>query len=121
VIGNENWLDFKSLSVEQLEMLDIVLIAPGYIARNDRVTEAINAKIIETVNKLPNKYHYTGYELLHFVGEMLHSYGVYFQTGMGKIGKYPGVIFEGFDYSEGNDNAVVPLIKFEKSEFKIVN
>jgi hypothetical protein len=121
IVGNENWLDFKSLSLEQLEMLNIVLIAPGYIAQNNHETEAINTKIIESVHKIPNKYHYTGYELLHFVGEMLHEYGVYFQTGMYKIGKYPGVIFEGFDYTEGNDNAVVPLILFEKSEFKIVN
>lgn len=121
IIGNENWLNFKSLSLEQLEMLNIVLIAPGYVARNNRIIEAINTKILDSVNKLPNKYHYTGYELIHFVGEMLNKYGVYFQTGMNKIGKYPGVIFEGFDYTEGNDNAVVPLIKFEKSELKIVN
>lgn len=121
IVGNENWLDFKSLSLEQLEMLNIVLIAPGYIAQNNREIDGINTKITETVHKTPNKYHYTGYELLHFVGEMLHAHGVYFQTGMYKTGKYPGVIFEGFDYTEGNDNAVVPLIRFEKSEFKIVN
>jgi hypothetical protein len=102
-------------------MLNIILISPGYIASDNHRLDALNNKIIASVHKLPNKYHYTGYELLHFAGEMLHLYGVYFQVGMQKIGKYPGVIFEGFDYSEGNDNAVVPLIRFEKSEFMIVN
>ena len=121
IIGNENWLNFKSLSLEQLEMLNIVLIAPGYVHRENYRLEDLNSKIINSVNKVPNKYHYTGYELIYFVGEMMKSYGVYFQTGMIKMGKYPGIVFEGFDYSEGNDNAVVPLILFENSEFKIVN
>jgi hypothetical protein len=121
ILGNENWLDFKSLSLEQLEMLNIVLIAPSYVPRDNPHLGTINTKIIESFHKIPNKYHYTGYELVHFTGEMLHSYGVYFQTGLQKIGKYPGVIFEGFDYTEGNDNAVVPLIRFEDTEFKIVN
>ncbi|MBR9998330.1 MAG: amino acid ABC transporter substrate-binding protein [Cyclobacteriaceae bacterium] len=121
IIGNENWLDFKSLSLEQLAMLNIVLIAPSYVERDNSTLNEINSRIIDAVNKLPNKYHYTGYELLRFVGEMLGEYGVYFQTGMSKMGKFPGVIYEGFDYSQGNDNAVVPLIKFEKSEFRIVN
>jgi hypothetical protein len=121
IIGNESWLNFKSLSLEQLEMLNIILIAPGYVKRDNYRLENLNMKIIEAVNKLPNKYHYTGYELLYFVGEMLNSYGVYFQTGMSKIGKYPGIVFEGFDYSEGNDNAVVPIIRFDNSEFKILN
>jgi hypothetical protein len=121
IIGNENWLGFKSLSLEQLEMLNVLLIAPGFIDRENYRLNNLNEKIIESVNKVPNRYHYTGYELLHFVGEMLRSYGVYFQTGLSKIGKYPGVIFEGFDYSKGNDNAVVPLILFKNSEFRIVN
>jgi tetratricopeptide (TPR) repeat protein len=121
IIGNENWIDFKSLSLEQLSMLNIVLIAPSYVDRDNYRLNELNSRIIITVNKSPNKYHYTGYELVNFVGEMLDRYGVYFQTGMGKLGKFPGVIFTGFDYSESNDNAVVPLIRFEDSGFRIVN
>ena len=121
IVGNENWIDFKSLSLEQLAMLNIVLIAPSYINRDNYMLNELNSRIIADVNKLPNKYHYTGYELINFVGEMLDQHGVYFQTGLDKTGRIPGVIFEGFDYTEGNDNAVVPLIKFEDTGFRVVN
>lgn len=121
IVGNENWIDFKSLSLEQLAMLNIVLIAPSYINRDNYRLNELNTRIIAAVNKLPNKYHYTGYELIHFIGEMLDKYGVYFQTGLDKTGRIPGVIFEGFDYTEGNDNAVVPLIRFEDTGFRVVN
>lgn len=121
IIGNEDWMKFKSLSLEQMEALDIILIAPGYIDKNNTVIAGINEKIKNLLNQPPNKYHYTGYELLRYVGKMLDQYGVYFQTGFNKTGNYPGLLFQGFDYTGGNDNAVVPIIKFVNSEFKIVN
>jgi len=121
IIGNENWIDFKSLSFEQLTLLNIVLISPSFIDSGNPLLESLNNRIIESVNRMPNKYHYTGYELVHFIGKMLDQYGVYFQTGMNKMGKIPGVLFEGFDYTEGNDNAVVPLIRFSDDGFRIVN
>jgi hypothetical protein len=121
IIGNENWIDFKSLSFEQLTLLNIVLISPSFIDSGNPLLESLNNRIIESVKRMPNKYHYTGYELVHFIGKMLDQYGVYFQTGMNKMGKIPGVLFEGFDYTEGNDNAVVPLIRFSDDGFRIVN
>jgi hypothetical protein len=121
IVGNETWVDFKSLSLEQLSLLNIVLIAPSFIERDNHRLKDLNDQIIVAVNKSPNKYHYTGYELIHFIGEMFDRYGVYFQTGMSRMGRIPGVIFQGFDYSEGNDNAVVPLIRFENTEFRVVN
>ncbi len=121
IIGDESWLHFRSLSLEQWELLDILLIAPGFIASGNPVIEDINQKVIFTYNKPPTRYHYLGYETMHFLGNMLHSYGTHFQVKMSEKGRYPGLLFQGFDYSDGNDNAVVPLIKFENSEFKIVN
>jgi hypothetical protein len=46
IIGNENWIDFKSLSLEQLAMLNIVLIAPSYVDRDNYRLNELNSRII---------------------------------------------------------------------------
>ena len=121
VIGHEDWLDYKSLSLSQMESLDIKFVAPGYISNSNPKLQDVYQKILYTLNKSPNKYHYLGYELINFVGEMLQEYGIYFQTGLRERGIIPGILYQGFDYSNSNDNRLIPIIKFEDSHFSIAN
>ena len=81
----------------------------------------INQKVIHTLNCAPNKYHYAGYELMHLVGTMMKKFGVYFQAGMMNIDFIPGVLIQGFNYQNSNDNAVIPLVELKDSEFQIIN
>ena len=69
----------------------------------------------------PSKYAYNGYELISFFGKMLNENGVYFQIAFKDLGFVGGEIYEGFNYSTGNDNKHTPLVKFVESELKVVN
>jgi len=121
LIGYEDWLDYKSLSLNQMEMLDVKFIAPGYISNTNPHLQDVYQKILHTINKSPNKYHYLGYELINFVGKMLYQHGIYFQVGLYDQEVYPGILYQGFDYSRGNDNQLIPIIEFEDSHFLISN
>ena len=121
LIGYEDWLDYKSLSLNQMELLDVKFIAPGYISNANPHLQDVYQKILLTINKSPNKYHYLGYELINFVGEMLYQHGIYFQVGLYDQEVYPGILYQGFDYSRGNDNQLIPIIEFEDSHFLISN
>lgn len=121
IIGEESWMYFPNVSLEQFEMLKLVLIAPGYISPDNPNLSEINDKFLNTVYSPPSRYHYIGYEMMHFLGNMLSRYGVYFQTGMRTMGTYPGILYQGFNYTDSNDNSIVPIIRFENSEFDIVN
>jgi hypothetical protein len=121
LIGYEDWLDYKSLSLNQMELLDVKFIAPGYISNTNPHLQDVYQKILHTINKSPNKYHYLGYELINFVGEMLYQHGIYFQVGLYDQEVYPGILYQGFDYSKGNDNQLIPIIEFEDSHFLISN
>jgi hypothetical protein len=121
LIGYEDWLDYKSLSLNQMELLDVKFIAPGYISNTNPHLQDVYQKILHTINKSPNKYHYLGFELINFVGEMLYQHGIYFQVGLYDQEVYPGILYQGFDYSKGNDNQYIPIIEFEDSHFLISN
>lgn len=121
VIGYEEWLDYKSLSLNQMELLDIKFIAPGYISNTNPKLQDVYQKILYSINTSPNKYHYVGYELINFVGEMLYQYGTYFQVGLYDQEFYPGILYQGFDYSKSNDNQYIPIIEFKDSHFLISN
>ncbi len=121
IIGNESWLTFKSVSLNQLERLSVLLLAPSYISHKNAALQDVNQKLLYTLNQPPTKYHYLGYETINFVGEMLNLYGVYFQVGLRTQGIYPGVLYQGYNYMESNDNIHIPIIEFKNSEFWIVN
>ena len=121
LIGYEEWLDYKSISFNQMEMLDIKFIAPGYVSNSNPKLEDVYQKILYTINKSPNKYHYLGYELINFAGEMLYQFGTYFQVGLYDHDFYPGILYEGFNYSKSNDNRHIPIIEFKDSHFSISN
>lgn len=121
MIGLEEWLDFKFVSYEQLERLQIVLIAPSYINYEKPSVKAFKETYMKETNSLPSIFAYTGYGMMTYFGEMLHKYGTYFQTGFDQEDTTEGTVFPGHNYSGSNDNQYVPLVQFKDAELTIVN
>ena len=121
VIGNEDWINVQQLSLEQLNRLNVVLTAPGYIYMDNQHIAQVNKLIINKIHAPPDKYHYLGFEMISYIGHMFNKYGSPFINGLKREGYTKGLIFYGFDYSHGNDNNLVPMIKFIHNNFTIVN
>ena len=121
IIGSEDWLNFKSVSLEQYDMIDIALVAPTFVDIDNPNLELLNKTITSNIHSPPTRYHYIGYELMSFTGRMLHKYGSLFQYEFEEEGFITGRIFTGFNYDGSNDNRIVPIIEFVDNEFKITN
>lgn len=121
VIGLEEWLDLKFVSYEQLERLQIVLIAPEFLDYEKPLVKEFKKAYINETNSLPSHFAYTGYDMMLYFGRMMDQYGTYFQTGFEKEGFQEGFIFPGYNFAKSNDNQFVPIVKFKDAELAIVN
>ena len=59
---------------------------------------------------------------MSFAGHCMQHYGNYFQLALNKQGiiKEQGLFKEGYDYVYAHDNKVVPIVKLEDNELKLI-
>ena len=112
IIGDEAWLKEEFLTLDQLQRLPIRFIAPNYIDYEKEALHTFRNLFYDRIGYYPTHYAYVGYDMMLFLGTMLHTYGVHFPNYWQEIFT-PGRIFSGFAYGEQHDNQHVPLVKFQ--------
>lgn len=119
--GFGEWLDFTMLSFDQLERLQVALSQPDYTDLFDEDYLDLERRMLDAFGAEPSIYHFKGYEIVWYVGQMMHQHGKYFQKTTRKGDFVEGKVFEGYKYGYGNDNQIVPIIRFTDSRLKVVN
>lgn len=119
----DSWLKFQSIDYEDYERMNTHFISPDYLNKETQKATKFKIAFQEFTRKTPNNYAYIGYEIIHYFSNLLGKYGTnirfknILQTQQAKEGKITG----GFDYSTGNDNQYVPLLKIKEGETTLVN
>lgn len=113
IIGRDSWMDFQVITYEQLGKLPVYFMAQDYIDYSRSEYAAFRDSYYIHFYRYPSNWSIFGYELLHFYGKMLASFGTYFQLGMQQLGFIKGKIYSGFDYTNAHDNQHIPVIKLE--------
>jgi len=121
VIGSEEWLETSSLTYDQLENFDEYLIAPGFIDPENANIADFKDRFRREFYDVPNKYTYVGYDLMMYIGYMLDRYGVYFQEFYTGEENVNSLLYAGYNYFNANDNQLVPIIKYEDAQLKLVD
>ncbi|MGM0579697.1 MAG: hypothetical protein ACQETL_03400 [Bacteroidota bacterium] len=121
VIGFDDWLEMNQLSFDQLQRMKVVMIGQNYFDFSSPEVADFKKNYRKSYNKLPSQFSYDGYETMRYFGEKLIEYGNYFQYGIYKEGFQPGYLYFGFDYTNANDNQVVPITTMESLELKMLN
>jgi tetratricopeptide (TPR) repeat protein len=115
VIGSESWIENGSVDIEKFQRLNFVLFAPTYTPSTSMAYKNFNKQFIKKYGRTPgslsNNFAKIGYELMLFVGQSLHKYGVYMQEGLNKEVQ-KGTLTSDFDFRNSNCNQSVPFIKF---------
>jgi hypothetical protein len=119
IIGDEAWLKKNSVTLDQLQHLNIHFIAPDYIDYDQEMLHMFRRSFYDQFGIYPSYYAEIGYDMMLFLGKMLFEYGTYFQKYWGDI-VYRGQIFSGSSYGNHHDNQHIPVVKFEKSKFVIL-
>lgn len=118
IIGYSNWLDFKIVSYNQMERLDIAMIHTALFNSN---TTLVDERIRKTYCTEPTSYHYLGFELIMQLGNLLDKNGKYFQRGLVSGGYIDGLLMEGMKYGINRDNQVVPIVNMKNLNLNVQN
>lgn len=121
VLGFDDWLNMNQMSFEQLQRMKVVMIGQNYFDFSSPKVASFKNEYRKSYNRIPSRFSYDGYETMRYFGEKLIEYGNYFQYGLYTEALQPGYLYFGFDYSNANDNQVVPLIIMEGLELKMLN
>ncbi|GJM30228.1 MAG: hypothetical protein DHS20C17_28630 [Cyclobacteriaceae bacterium] len=121
VMSNDRWLQSRYADFQQLERLKVYMLAPGFLDYQSDNFKNFQRKYRRRFGSIPNNYSFIGYDLMLFFGKQLYEGGTYFQNDLRENEFYPGYLFQGFSYMESNDNAHVPIIRFENGVLKQVN
>lgn len=121
VIGHEEWLDFSSIIPEQMERLQVHLVAPTFIDFSSPEYKNFRNKYLSSTYTLPSKFAGIGYDLMKFAGTMLREEGIYFQVRFEEMGFRKGFVLPGYLYDHSQDNQYVPMIRFIDSGLINVN
>lgn len=100
-----DWLQFQSISFEQMQKQNIYFIDPDFVNRNNDSTKAVNDYLFGKINTVISDYTFTGYELMWQLGHLWKAKSSLPMPNFLKGLTYrSGFIFKGLDYSKGNDN-----------------
>ena len=121
IIGYDEWLDFNQISFDQLQRMGVIMIGQNYFDFSSHQVADFKENYRKDYNKLPTQYSYDGYETMWFFGEQLIKFGNYFQYGLYNEGFQKGHLYFGFDYTNANDNQVVPIMKMQDLELRMLN
>ena len=101
--------------------MGVLMVGQNYFDFSSEVVANFKSEYIEKYNVLPTQFSYDGYEAMMIFGKQLIKYGNYFQHGLYTSGLVKGELFYGFDYTNSNDNQLVPILKLEKLDLKMLN
>ncbi len=112
IIGYDSWLNFSTISYNQLERLEIAFISPSLFQRESAVYADLEQNFISELGREPGQYHLIGYELTYQLGQLLETHGKYFQKGLHDLnGRIEGKIMYGLKYDQFHDNQVAPITR----------
>jgi hypothetical protein len=121
ILGHEEWLDYTSIIPEQLERLQVHLVAPTYFNYTSEKFRQFRERYLSRTYTLPTKFASLGYDMMMLYGTLLQQYGVHFQVKFEEVGFKEGIILPGYQYDKAQDNQYVPIIRFIDSELVNVN
>ena len=121
VIGLYNWIDYSFIVPEQLERLEVNLLAPSFIDHNSEKFNEFRKKYLLEYHTLPSNFSALGYETLRLFGQLLNQHGIYFQVALKEKDFMPGYLLPGFIYNKSNDNQYLPVVRYEDAALNNVN
>jgi hypothetical protein len=121
IVALPHWMQYSFFNLDQFARLNFIFIHPDFVDYSSPNVVEFRNNYQKAVNIIPSDFSYSGYDLINYFGTALSKYGTNFQKGISSVGFTPGITTTGYDYSNGNGNNFVPLVKFEEGDLKVIN
>ena len=113
--------DLSLITYDQMEDIGLRVAVPGFVPRNTEVFEETRNAFIRKLKTMPSDFHFSGYELMLTMGNLMHRHGSYIQEGFKREPFIRGTLTRGFQYGAQRSNQLLPIVQVIDSELVDVN
>ncbi|WP_229310944.1 ABC transporter substrate-binding protein [Larkinella soli] len=118
VIATSSGFDFEKEPLSTFTRTDLYLLYPDFVDPQRPELNEFGEQYLEQRNIIPSTYAYQGYDMLLFFGRALaRNRGQLMGRNQMRGAPEEGFLLSGFDYTAGNENQVVPIVKFDGTKF----
>lgn len=101
---------------------NLYLLYPDYIDTTREPVTLFQEEYVASRNTIPSVFAQQGYDLMLFFGRQMAKNGVPFRNRASlRTDPADDYLLSGFDYSQANENQVVPIVKYEGGQFIRIN
>ncbi|MBC3789791.1 amino acid ABC transporter substrate-binding protein [Spirosoma utsteinense] len=122
LIATASAFDYYRNPMSTFTRWELYLLYPDYIDTMREPVMAFQEQYIAKRNTIPSVFAGEGYDMLLFFGRQMAKNGVPFRSRTALRTDPEGdYVLSGFDYTESNENQVVPIVKYEDGRFIKIN
>jgi len=114
-----DWLDFQSMTFDQMQKQNIYFIEPDFVNKGTKATKTITNYLESYTYGISSDYTYAGYELIWQLGQLWKTKeNLKMPIFLKGLPYRPGLIYDGIDYSKSNDNKCSSVYYFAPEGFR---
>lgn len=100
---------------------NLYLLYPEFIDTARPMVETFETTYLAERNTIPSIFAIQGYDMMLFFGRQLARTGGKLTSRINLRSDSDDYLLSGFDYTKGNDNQIVPIVKYEGGRFTKIN
>ena len=117
LIATASAFDFYRNSTSTFTRRDLYLLYPDFIDTSREPVAAFQEDYVTKRNTIPSVFASEGYDMMLFFGRQLAKQGTLQQNRASLHSDTDDYLLSGFDYTQSNDNQIVPIVKYEGGRF----
>ena len=122
LIATAGAFDYYRNSMSTFTRRDLYLLYPGYIDTTREPVVLFQEQYVAKRNTIPSVFAHEGYDMMLFFGRQIAKNGVSLRNRTNlRSNPDDDYVLSGFDYSQTNENQVVPIVKYEDGRFVKIN
>lgn len=121
VIVTSSAFDFYQNSLSTFSRRDLYLLYPDFIDRSRPAVNEFESNFLNTQHIIPSVFAAQGYDMLLFFCRQLARNGFPVKNPLNLRSEGEDYLLSGFNYTQGNENQIVPIVKFDDGKFIKIN
>ncbi|AQG79172.1 outer membrane protein assembly factor BamD [Spirosoma montaniterrae] len=113
--------DYYRNSTSTFTRRDLYLLYPDYIDNQREFVLSFEEQYLAKRNTIPSVFTAQGYDMMLFFGRQLAKNGVPFRSRATLRSDTDDYLLSGFDYTQSNENQIVPIVKYDSGRFTKIN
>lgn len=121
LIATASAFDFYKTPMSTFTRRELYLLYPDFMDSTREPVNLFQEEYIAKRNTIPSVFASEGYDMMLFFGRQLAKNGLSPRTRTNLRSDTDDYLLSGFDYTQDNDNQIVPIVKYEDGRFTKVN